>query len=274
VLLLLTIPALALVCSLLLLVWGISSQGLDVKTASYTWTVLDQREHRAATVEKRTLFAGLPRAAGLRPSAGTSCYDVSGPDGPGGPEQRRGAPPPGTGGAVRVDETDGLLLAGRFLPARREITQVILSERAARGRLEVRREGDAFVVHNGLEEPLADLVLRDARGDYHVRREELAPGASAQLAAEPERAASELAERQLLRQAGELWPLVPATWTARLARNAFGDDCGLETRETFGRHFVLGVLDLEDEAWRGAPSPPRRARPCSRSAASASASAR
>ncbi len=62
-LLLITIPAIAFGAAILLLLFGVLSQGLDIKIATKSLSVLDQREHRASSSEVRMVFAGLSPGA-------------------------------------------------------------------------------------------------------------------------------------------------------------------------------------------------------------------
>jgi hypothetical protein len=77
VLLLVTIPAIALIAALAVLAFGIASQGLGVDVASRSLAWLDQREHRSMASELRAVFAGLAPARGLEPGPGSSVHAIS-----------------------------------------------------------------------------------------------------------------------------------------------------------------------------------------------------
>ena len=242
VLLLLTIPALALVTSLLLFGYAVFWQGLDVKTASHSYTVLDQRARRSATAEARMIYAGMAPGEGLRPAAGTVCHAAI-PK----PEGFRRQPE----FVLHVELGEETLLSADYLPSRKAVNQVLLSDRAARARLEVEAAGEKLAVTNGLGARIDELLLRDREGGCHRLAAPLEPGARAEL--EPVPATQAIAQARLmwaLNPVGGQFELLPASYVAHLAQAAFTDDCGIDTNELAGRHRVLGVLDLAEEAWR------------------------
>ena len=63
-LLLVTVPATALVTSVLLVGYSVAAHGFSIRSRIRSLTVLDQKSHSAVTVARLALFAGLaPRAA-------------------------------------------------------------------------------------------------------------------------------------------------------------------------------------------------------------------
>ena len=239
--LLVTIPCLAFVASVSILAYGIFYQGIELKQNSETFTVLDQRAHRADSVALRSFFAGISPTDGLRPGAGTACF-----------------PRPTSSRSDRlylIDMGPSPVLRGEFLPVRRKGSQVVISERAVRARLTFRPEGDGFVAVNAFSVPVARLCLRAADGSYYgwnldagpdaVLEEAVGVGATIEL--EP------LAVRPNLlslmpsptdgRDLG--WSLgpPPMTYVAVLPSNPFADGAGLEPELEMGTHIVLGVLD-------------------------------
>ncbi|HUR27705.1 MAG TPA: hypothetical protein VM509_05925, partial [Planctomycetota bacterium] len=245
-LLLFSIPAIAIVAAVLLFLYGVASQGLGVKIASESFTVLDQREHRASSAEVRMIFAGLSPGAGLLPRPGTSCYAI-------GTLQidEEIAPIRESSRAFRVDQTDGFVLTGQFIPARTAFLQQILSEHAERARLGVRKKGAAFQVENGLGARIDQLLLRDASGNYYRLAGVLESGGSAELESvgEPDATTLETDLAGVLQYDG-LDALAPGAYLAQLDRNPFGDECGVTGRPVGGAHHVLGVLALDAEEWR------------------------
>jgi hypothetical protein len=245
VLLLWTIPAIALGTTVALLVYGIAFQGLDVKSAAHSVTVLDQRTHRSACVEKRRFFAGLA-PAGLALAAGTSVHPV--------PEDL-------SRGVVRrkryqIEIADGTVLKGDYLPSRQEVEQVVKVERAERARLDFHGGGAAPRVDNNLGTTLEILVVRDREGTYHEAREAIAPGASGDLVRIPddsstlERALAVLQHHPEALSASNLLSdelLPPGCFLAKIATNPFRDDGDVEMTELSGEHLVLGILPLEGE---------------------------
>lgn len=233
VMLLVTIPVIALVSSGAVVAYGVFWQGIDVKVAVESLTVLDQRAHRATTALQRMLFAGLSPGPGLRPAAGTACLIV--PDDSGRASSN-----------LTIDDDDGTLLAGDYVPVRRRTTQVLLSDRSARGRLTVARDAEGVEVQNGLGTTLERLLVRTPDGATYLLDDALAPDESARPEPIEAAVATSLAK--------ELWPseapigrevLPPGTWLAAAASNPFGDDCGVEVHEVSGRHRLLGILPLD-----------------------------
>lgn len=231
-LLLLTIPGVAFAAALGLLLYGMLHQGIDVKTASESVTVLDQRLRRAASCETRQLFVGLMAGAGLRPSAGTAVFPLSSGWGRRNAEQ------------YVIGQTGGLVLTGDFLPSRRPVHQVILVERSSRLRLEVVAGDGGLRVENGLDAEVLRLYVRDADGGFHELDGPLGRGEAGTLRPldDAGRGYAELAS-------GFAAP-AHSYYVAELAENPFRDDCGIETREYVGRHRVLGVLAAPGEEGR------------------------
>lgn len=233
-LLLVTVPSIALVTSATLLLYGVFSQGLDIKTKSRTWTVLDQRLGWSTTAEVRRVFAGSAPGEGLRPEARTLLY----------PERRAWSGGHNSGRMFSLDHDGGLVYGGDYFPIRRPFGQLVLSDRAARLRLEVTEGPGGVEVTNALGATVEDLLLCDSKGVFHYLEEALAPGASVDLA-EGGFAAKQAAWSEDLARA---WSgedrLVPGTYLARLDDAPLRDDCGVETNELEGRHVVLGLLDL------------------------------
>lgn len=246
VLLLLTIPMIALATTLALLVYGTLVQGLDVKVASQSIALLDERLHRSACVERRLIYAGLSPGEGLRPEASTALHFL--------PEN---AEPFGAAGRnqLRVEQDPDLLLAGDYLPTRIQVQHLLQSERAARGRLEVSRSPEGLFVRNGLGARIESVLARDERGAWYSSSSAIAEGATTTLApCEPPKE-TELAGKPFDIQVGSSARkpanLIPhATYLARLERSPFRDACGIETTELASDHRLLGIWDLQAEAWK------------------------
>lgn len=247
VLLLFTIPAISAAVTVLLLVYGILYQGLDVKTASWSTTVLDQRAHTASTIERRQLYAGLSPADGLRPTTGTVVQQL---DGSGGGPFAFNA----DSFELRTRHGQEWLLTGDFVPARRSIQQLLTSDRAERGRLEVEFGADGVQVLNNLGVALESVSLRDAAGHAYELRSELGVGARAtltpldalgvwELGIELQRTSIAWGPPSALNQT--LVP--PGCYVAKLARGAYLDSCGIEVNEQSGHHVLFGVFELPAE---------------------------
>ncbi|MBM3986904.1 MAG: hypothetical protein FJ294_02985 [Planctomycetes bacterium] len=246
VLLLLTIPMIALATTLTLLVYGTLVQGLDVKVASQSIALLDERLHRSACVERRLIYAGLSPGEGLRPEASTALHFL-----------REGSGRFGSVGRnlLRIEQDPDLLLAGDYLPTRIAVQHILQNERAARGRLEVSRSPEGLVVRNGLGARIASVLARDERGAWYASSSAIAEGATATLApCEPptrDDLATEPIEIQIGSWARSPEELIPhATYLARIERSPFRDGCGIETTELASDHRLLGIWDLQSEVWK------------------------
>ncbi len=247
-LLLITIPAISLGVSALLLAFGIFHQGLDVKSASVSVSVLDQRTHVASSIHKRQIFAGMAPAVGLRPTAGTVVHHVALDDesmGPMGAETR-----------LRTSQDRGWTLSGDFLPTRRLASQLLTVDRAERARLEFEFGGAAVQVTNNLGVRVEELLVRDGKGLDFMLNAPLAPGAKGALDAVDEGRAREqelalITRGVLLTPPCELARVVPsAAYLARVGSGALLDECGVATNEQNGLHVVLGVLPAQGEEQR------------------------
>ena len=238
--LLLSIPGLALFASLGILAYGIFYQGIDLRLASRSVTVLDQRVHRADTVAVRSFFAGIAPTDGLRPELGTVCL----PDASAAPDLKR---------LYLLDQTSSPVLRGEFLPVRRATTQVLLSGRAARGRLSFRSDGDELFVDNGLGVDLDGLVVHGREGAYYaLAADGLANGRGGALQRLEDRPhpsgwlAADFGEWDL----GAVYAFPEGSYIASLATNPFVDACGLEPKQEEGTHVVFGILDAREAPWR------------------------
>jgi hypothetical protein len=245
VLLLVTIPVISVAVTLLLLVYGVLFQGLDVKTASWSTTVLDQRTHRSSTLELRHLFAGLAPASGLRPGAGTVVCDAGVSTGL---YRDRGL-------TFNARYDGGLLLSGDYLPTRRRVIQALSADRAERARLEVEFSDGRAQVQNNLGADVLALIVRDESGAAFASEKRLAVGERATLERVGDEAALEHQTKYLtnampLTAIQDDYRLPAACYLAQLDRGAFLDDCGVECNELEGYHVVLGVLGVEAEARR------------------------
>lgn len=231
---LVTVPTIALAASLSLLLYGILAQGLDIKSMTSTWAVLDQRSGHGTTVETRHVFAGSAPGDGMRPQENTMVY----------PERKFW-----TGGHRQryrfvQDLDDGRLLGGDFFPTREPVGQMIISNRDIRLRLDVKAVGDQVVVSNALGARVEGLLLRDEEGDYHHLDRPVQQGEEVTLQAGGSSAKSVEWSEDMRWFWGEgATRLVPGTYIARLDRSSTADDCGIEVNVLEGSHVVLGILD-------------------------------
>lgn len=237
-LLLLTIPAIALVFSVGLIGYGALAQGLDVRVASQSRGVLDQRSHQGSVHERRITFAGLAWGGGLRPGPGVvvqreidNNFDWS--------NMRD----------YRASYGETLELDGAWLPVRNPTPHYVSVDRAARGRVDVKRGADGWTVTNGLAAPIRLLLFRDADGDVHAFAGPIAPGRTATAEATgPDAPAMEsFSGKDLLADSVKDGGFLPrGTWIARVESSPLLDACGVDYDEVAADHVILGVLDMAE----------------------------
>ncbi|MFT5289040.1 MAG: hypothetical protein ACI8QS_000571 [Planctomycetota bacterium] len=254
-LLLVTIPLISAVATLGILAFGVFSQGIHVREAVVSRSVLDQREHLAATLERRTFFVGLSPGSGLRPGSNTSVFAF--------PDRSLGG-----SGEYEVVVGDGQLLRGDYLPSRRTVRIAASTEGLQRARLIFERADLGFRVSNALGAEIRQLFLRDSQGDWFALDGSLASDGTAQLESVKledcmqefglgEVSVSDLEHllngETLNLQNAYLWEALQALWPggyiAVLSDNPLRDECGLNARSEYGDHVVLGVLSLSEEEW-------------------------
>ena len=103
-LLLVTVPATALVTSALLVGYSVAAHGFSIRSRIRSLTVLDQKSHSAVTVARLALFAGLAPSRGMQFSPETAVYPVF--------------PPTAEPGAFTVDWTENQSLTSGWLLSR------------------------------------------------------------------------------------------------------------------------------------------------------------
>ncbi len=241
-LLLATVPGIALVTSLGLLAYGILAEGLDVKVMTKSWSLIDQRTQLATSAEVRNLFAGSSPGEGLRPETGTAVV----------PEDRFWFGSWRDESLFTCDYTDGRLLGGTYVPVRRPVGQLVLSDRASRLRLEARRLGDQIEVTNALGATIEEIVLRTPDGEYHYLQDTVAEGAAESLTW----GGASARGMEVTKELPWFWTgasgrnLPRGTYLARLSAHPLRDDLGIEVTEVEGEHIVLGLLDGDEGAWK------------------------
>jgi hypothetical protein len=278
--LLVTIPALGFLCTVVILLYGLFSEGFGVIGSTRTLSVLDQREHSAATCTAQTLYAGL-QPAQLEPAADaffcSSSFELEG-DGD-------------ANGLFRVDLDRGYVVEGGALPSRTPTPFLSVSVGRAREHLRFRRRADGgfdVLAGPGLEprEEANGLLLRtfdgawylmDARGILQPRQVQRAlegdlesavtapfrslPVAAGQIQsrrgyyggrylryysqssmAELTEGAESLAQWMQMR----VPHLRPGSYLARVKRPPAEERLGLEIEYRAEEHVVLGLLAEED----------------------------
>ncbi|MFN0205883.1 MAG: hypothetical protein ACKVS6_06170 [Planctomycetota bacterium] len=240
VLLLLTIPCIAGATTLGFLIFAIALQGITVRGAVQSITLLDQRVHHAETALVRTIFAGLLPSAGLRPAAGTIVFPVGDVD----PKTHAVKNADNNNSKYTINANDSLY-SGDFLPARRLMRQMQISDRASRQRLIIKRKGPQLSVENGFEAPVRSLVIRDAAGVSYQLTQALEPGGRADVSQ-----TSTPDSRRGMLKIIEGESVMPSTYMAIIGGPAFVDSCGISLEELVSTHSVFGILPAREEDWK------------------------
>ena len=150
-LLLVTVPATALVTSVLLVGYSVAAHGFSIRSRIRSLTVLDQKSHSAVTVARLALFAGLAPARGMQFSPETAVYPVF--------------PPTAEPGAFTVDWTENQALTSGWLLSRTRTQFLTVRHSEQRDRVDVRPGHDgALEIANGLPWELEAVLVADASG--------------------------------------------------------------------------------------------------------------
>jgi hypothetical protein len=247
VLLLFTVPAIAIVFSLALFAYGALAQGLDVRARAVTLTLLDQRTHHSTALETREIFAGLSPGKGLRPGPGAWMY--WNPSSGSWDDRKR----------YTIDFGDGVEFSGDYLPARTPTRQTSITDRAARQRVELLREGDGWTARFGLGAGVNLFVFRAPDGRLWQAPRATPDGGSVEL--EPAVEAGDVGHvgagmdaiehpdvhdvfAALVRDQAQGLPL--GTYAAVLESSPFTDSMGVEARDVDSAHLLVGIVDLAE----------------------------
>ena len=182
-----TVPAVSIVTCLTIFLYAFLAEGWTghVRTASIT--ILDQRNHRAATIGWTGFYSPMTPGDGLHfgletevvPQWGGGEYDEY-DDRYYDYENTRAPRAPG-GGTIHTDWSQDQHLRGAWISARVPVHFRIRKAETRRERLNVTIEDDGTVtVVNGLGARITRLVLADAGGRIHEAAD-IDPGAKAQL---------------------------------------------------------------------------------------------
>ncbi len=161
------LPALGIVFSAAILLYGLLSEGTGIRGSVRSLSVLDQRSHEAVTRSGRTLYAAFspgvlrldPQTVLLSDDFERSSYAY-----------RWGS---GTQALLDLDLTDGVTAAGTALPSRIPITYDVTTVAPARERLRVRALPDGryearFAPDFAPAPGARTILLRDRDGGWHV----------------------------------------------------------------------------------------------------------
>jgi hypothetical protein len=150
-LLLITVPAMALVTSALLVGYSVAAHGFSVRSRIRSLTVLDQKSHSAVSVARLALFAGVAPARGMQFSPETAVYPVF--------------PPMVESGALAVDWTENQSLTSGWLLSRTRTQFLTIRHAEQPDRFDVKtgQNGGRAIV-NGLPWELEAVLVADASG--------------------------------------------------------------------------------------------------------------
>jgi hypothetical protein len=166
-LLLLTIPAVAIITSVLLFSYTIIAHGFSVKARCRSLTYIDQSAQSAVTLGRISLYAGQAPSAGMQFSRDTAVYPIW-------PEHEEFE-------SGQVDWTNSQNLTSGWLRSRTRTQFLTVGHRTERGRLEVTSSGaDKLTVANGFEWGFEPLVVANEQGRLFVAKN-VAAGASIDL---------------------------------------------------------------------------------------------
>jgi hypothetical protein len=168
-LLLVTVPATALVTSALLIGYSIAAHGFRIRSRIRSLTMLDQKSHSAVTVARLALFAGVAPSRGMQFSPETAVYPVF--------------PPTAEPGAFAVDWTENQSLTSGWLLSRTRTQFLTIRHAEQPDHVEVKpgQNGGPAIV-NGLPSELEAVLVADASGRLLSARNVL-PNASEALTA-------------------------------------------------------------------------------------------
>jgi hypothetical protein len=202
-LLLVTVPATALVTSVLLVGYSVAAHGFAIRSRIRSLTVLDQKSHSAVTVARLALFAGVAPARGMRFSPETAVYPVF--------------PPTVEPGAFTVDWTENQSLTSGWLLSRTRTQFLTIRHAEQPDRVEVRpgKDGGLAIV-NGLPWELEAVLVADATGRLLSARNVL-PKAS-----EPLADLSETNRSEFVRLLGRNRPELPDNFSSPVFDPMFG----------------------------------------------------
>lgn len=149
--LVLTIPAIALVTSLMLFTYSMLAHGFSVKSRVRSLTIIDQGNRQAVSMARLALYAGITPSDGLSFSPSTAVIPI----------RAKGD----SFESAHTDWTQTQSLRSGWLRSRTRTQFLTLNIRPERGRLTVSSESDsALTVSNGLEWSIESLVVTDDDG--------------------------------------------------------------------------------------------------------------
>ena len=172
-LLLVTVPAGALIVTLGLFAYAVLSDGLGVKTRVRSFSLLDQTTGRSVSWSRQSYYASLVPSQGLKYPADAAVWPLVEE-----PQNNR----PGGPWNQFAWEADGQRLKSGYLSSRRLTQFIVIRSGKSPAKLSVAfPQSSAPQVTSALGGEIQQLVLRDANGAYYEAGGRLKPGASATL---------------------------------------------------------------------------------------------
>jgi hypothetical protein len=232
-LLLVTVPATALVTSVLLVGYSVAAHGFSIRSRIRSLTVLDQKSHSAVTVARLALFAGVAPARGMQFSPETAVYPVF--------------PPTAEPGAFTVDWTETQALTSGWLLSRTRTQFLTIRHAEQPERVEIKPGQDGgLAIVNGLPWELEAVIVADESGRLLSARNVL-PNAS-----EPLAGASETNRLDFVGLLGRNRPALPDNFSAPV----FNPLVGRRSRRLFfamarvpGAHFDSNLMERLIQTW-------------------------
>ena len=232
-LLLVTVPATALVTSVLLVGYSMASHGFSIRSRIRSLTVLDQKSHAAVTVARLALFAGVAPARGMQFSLETAVYPVF--------------PPTAEPGAFTVDWTEKQALTSGWLLSRTRTQFLTIGHAEQPERVEIKPGQDGgLAIVNGLPWELEAVIVADESGRLLSARNVL-PNAS-----EPLAGASETNRVDFVGLLGRNRPELPDNFSSPV----FNPLVGRRPRRPFnvmpqfqGAHFDSNLMERLIQTW-------------------------
>lgn len=236
VLLLIVLPVAGLLLTSAVGSYGVFRHGISVRESVISLTLLNQEAGLMQNFASRQLYSGLATSQAVRPSTSTLVL-------PRLFRERKGFMGGRMPGTFRFSNSGGRReFRGSYLPARRPVRYDAVSVRLDRQRLEIESaESGAPQAISGFETDLAQLIVRDAQGDYWSTQGSLSPGSREVLRPSGRQDAQALLKRIT---PGVGMPgmdeLEPGSYAATLEDGVFVDDLDLRTRRIQEFHGLIG----------------------------------
>ncbi len=150
-LLLVTVPAMALVTSVLLVGYSVAAHGFSIRSRIRSLTVLDQKSHRAVSVARLALFCRCGAWRGMQFSPETAVYQVF--------------PPMVEPGAFTVDWTENQSLTSGWLLSRTRTQFLTVRHAEQPDRVDIKPgQNGGLAIVNGLPWELEAVLVAEESG--------------------------------------------------------------------------------------------------------------